>query len=42
MVRTLHQANINKFWEHALDDSKNNGKKPSPKDPMYNRLFYKK
>lgn len=40
MVRTLHQANINTLWEHALNDNKNHRKKPTPKDTMYNRVFY--
>uniref|UniRef100_A0A2S2PZ11 ARF GTPase-activating protein GIT2 n=1 Tax=Sipha flava TaxID=143950 RepID=A0A2S2PZ11_9HEMI len=34
MVRTLHQANINTLWEHALNDNKNHKKKPTPKDPL--------
>ncbi|XP_050533134.1 ARF GTPase-activating protein GIT2 [Daktulosphaira vitifoliae] len=34
MVKTLHQANINTLWEHALSDSKNHKKKPTPKDPI--------
>lgn len=39
MVKTLHQANVNTLWEHALSD-KNHKKKPIPKDPMYTRIFY--
>ncbi|XP_060850868.1 ARF GTPase-activating protein GIT2 isoform X2 [Rhopalosiphum padi] len=34
MVRTLHQANVNTLWEHALSDNKNHRKKPTPKDPL--------
>ncbi|KAL4091738.1 hypothetical protein QTP88_026384 [Uroleucon formosanum] len=34
MVRTLHQANVNTLWEHALSDNKNYRKKPTPKDPL--------
>ncbi|XP_050437119.1 ARF GTPase-activating protein GIT2 isoform X2 [Adelges cooleyi] len=34
MVRTLHQANVNTLWEHALSDNKNHKKKPTPKDPI--------
>lgn len=40
MVRTLHQANVNTLWEHALNDNKNHKKKPTPKDPLYNNPFY--
>ncbi|VVC45781.1 Hypothetical protein CINCED_3A007521 [Cinara cedri] len=34
MVKTLHQANVNTLWEHALNDNKNHKKKPTPKDPL--------
>jgi len=34
MVKTLHQANVNTLWEHALSDNKNHRKKPTPKDPL--------
>jgi len=40
MVKTLHQANVNTLWEHALSDNKNHKKKPTPKDPMYNKTYY--
>lgn len=38
MVKTLHQANVNTLWEHALSDNKNHKKKPTPKDLMYNKI----
>lgn len=41
MVKTLHQANVNTLWEHALSDNKNHKKKPVPKDPMYIYLKHK-
>lgn len=40
MVKTLHQANVNTLWEHALNDNKNHKKKPTPKDPLYNNIIF--